>query len=296
MNEEWISDKTRHVVDGLRTQRLDQPYIRENGRLRPATWTEAFAAIAAKVKGADGKRIGALAGDLAAVEEMFALKALMASLGSSNIDCALSRLAARPEQRPRQLSVQFDHCRHRAGRRAADRRLQSAQGSGGAQCPHPQALARRQFPGRPDRRERRSHLHLRLSRRRPGERSPVSAKAISPKPSRRRSVRHSGRRRRAGAARWRGGRFARRQDGASSSARSRTAGTASTSCTRRPRAPARSISASCRARAASIRLRCSAARRSTCFSCSAPMRSRCRRALSSSISARMATAARIAPT
>ena len=34
VNEEWISDKTRHVVDGLRTQRLDQPYIRENGRLR----------------------------------------------------------------------------------------------------------------------------------------------------------------------------------------------------------------------------------------------------------------------
>ena len=50
VNEEWISDKTRHVVDGLRTQRLDQPYLRENGRLRPATWQEAFAAIAAKVK------------------------------------------------------------------------------------------------------------------------------------------------------------------------------------------------------------------------------------------------------
>ena len=49
VNEEWISDKTRHVVDGLRTQRLDQPYVRENGRLRPATWNEAFAAIAAKV-------------------------------------------------------------------------------------------------------------------------------------------------------------------------------------------------------------------------------------------------------
>ena len=49
VNEEWISDKTRHVVDGLRTQRLDQPYIREQGRLRPASWPEAFAAIAAKV-------------------------------------------------------------------------------------------------------------------------------------------------------------------------------------------------------------------------------------------------------
>src|ERR1700681_1383708 len=49
VNEEWISDKTRHVVDGLRTQRLDQPYIRAGGHLRPATWSEAFAAIAAKV-------------------------------------------------------------------------------------------------------------------------------------------------------------------------------------------------------------------------------------------------------
>ena len=48
INEEWISDKTRHVVDGLRTQRLDQPYVRENGKLRPATWTEAFKAIAAQ--------------------------------------------------------------------------------------------------------------------------------------------------------------------------------------------------------------------------------------------------------
>ena len=50
VNEEWISDKTRHVVDGLRTQRLDRPYIRENGKLRAATWTEAFAAIAAKAR------------------------------------------------------------------------------------------------------------------------------------------------------------------------------------------------------------------------------------------------------
>ena len=86
VNEEWISDKTRHIVDGLRTQRLDQPYVRENGRLRQATWKEAFAAIADKVKAAGSKRIGALAGQLAGVEEMFALKALMASLGSTNID------------------------------------------------------------------------------------------------------------------------------------------------------------------------------------------------------------------
>jgi NADH-quinone oxidoreductase subunit G len=85
VNEEWISDKTRHVVDGLRTQRLDRPYIREGGQLRVASWPEAFAAIAAKAGRIDGKRIGAIAGDLAAVEEMFALKELLAKCGSANL-------------------------------------------------------------------------------------------------------------------------------------------------------------------------------------------------------------------
>lgn len=94
INEEWISDKTRHVVDGLRTQRLDRPYLRVDGQLRPASWPEAFAAIAARVKGTDGKRIGALAGDLASVEDLFALKDMLARLGSENTalqtDTALS--------------------------------------------------------------------------------------------------------------------------------------------------------------------------------------------------------------
>ncbi len=87
VNEEWISDKTRFVWDGLKTQRLDRPYLRENGRLRPATWPEAFAAIAARVKAAAPARIGAIAGDLAAVEEIYALKGLLAALGSPNLDC-----------------------------------------------------------------------------------------------------------------------------------------------------------------------------------------------------------------
>src|SRR6059058_5536147 len=85
VNEEWISDKTRHVVDGLRTQRLDQPFVRVNGRLQPATWPAAFAAIAAKVKNAPASRIGAIVGDLAAVEEIFALKDLLTRLGVSNM-------------------------------------------------------------------------------------------------------------------------------------------------------------------------------------------------------------------
>jgi NADH-quinone oxidoreductase subunit G len=85
VNEEWISDKTRHVVDGLRTQRLDRPYIRENGQLSAASWPQAFEAIAAKLARSNGKRIGAISGDLAAVEEMFALKELLAKFGSANM-------------------------------------------------------------------------------------------------------------------------------------------------------------------------------------------------------------------
>jgi NADH-quinone oxidoreductase subunit G len=87
VNEEWISDKTRHVVDGLRTQRLDQPYIRAEGRLRPASWSQALAAVAAKLKATRPERIGAIAGDLAAVEEIFALKDLMSRLKVASIDC-----------------------------------------------------------------------------------------------------------------------------------------------------------------------------------------------------------------
>ena len=87
VNEEWISDKARQIVDGLKTQRLDRPFVRTNGQLRPASWQEAFAAVAAKVKGTAGNKIGAIAGDLASVEEMFALKTLVEKLGSTNLDC-----------------------------------------------------------------------------------------------------------------------------------------------------------------------------------------------------------------
>src|SRR6201991_148418 len=88
VNEEWISDKTRHVWDGLKSQRLDRPYVRKGGKLQPASWDEAFAAIAKATKASGGgKKVGAIAGDLASVEDMYALKALMTSLGSGMTDC-----------------------------------------------------------------------------------------------------------------------------------------------------------------------------------------------------------------
>ncbi len=83
VNEEWISDKTRFVWDGLRRQRLDTPYIRENGRLRPASWAEALAAAADAMK---GKTVAGLVGDLVPVEAAFALKQMIEGLGGK-VEC-----------------------------------------------------------------------------------------------------------------------------------------------------------------------------------------------------------------
>jgi NADH-quinone oxidoreductase subunit G len=99
INEEWISDKTRFACDGLIRQRLDRPYVRRDGRLKPATWQEAFQAVADRLAGLAGNKIAALAGDLVDAEAMFALKALMASLGSSNIDCRQDGAALDPATR-----------------------------------------------------------------------------------------------------------------------------------------------------------------------------------------------------
>ncbi|KJZ20407.1 NADH-quinone oxidoreductase subunit NuoG [Loktanella sp. S4079] len=78
VNEEWISDKTRFIWDGLRRQRLDTPYIRENGKLRKASWPEALGAAATAM---NGKKIAGLVGDLAPVESVFALKQLIKGQG-----------------------------------------------------------------------------------------------------------------------------------------------------------------------------------------------------------------------
>ena len=78
VNEEWISDKTRFVWDGLRRQRLDTPYIRENGKLRKASWPEALSAVASAMK---GKKLAGLIGDLVSVEAAYALKTLIEAQG-----------------------------------------------------------------------------------------------------------------------------------------------------------------------------------------------------------------------
>lgn len=83
VNEEWISDKTRFVWDGLRRQRLDKPYIRENGKLRVASWPEALTAAA---RAMTGRKVAGLIGDLASVEAAFSLTQLIGNLGG-HVEC-----------------------------------------------------------------------------------------------------------------------------------------------------------------------------------------------------------------
>ena len=86
VNEEWIADKTRFACDGLRYRRLDRPYVRRDGSLQEATWTQAFEAVAAGLSGVAGDRIAGIVGDLQDMESMLALKELLASLGSTRIE------------------------------------------------------------------------------------------------------------------------------------------------------------------------------------------------------------------
>ncbi|MEO0822174.1 MAG: molybdopterin-dependent oxidoreductase, partial [Pseudomonadota bacterium] len=86
VNEEWLADRTRYVWDGLKRQRLDRPYLRVDGKLKPVSWDEALSAVAAKI-GAAGDKVAALAGDLAPVEAMWALKGLMGQIGSTRHEC-----------------------------------------------------------------------------------------------------------------------------------------------------------------------------------------------------------------
>lgn len=90
INEEWISDKTRFVYDGLKYQRLDKPYVKENGKLKSVDFKDAYKVIAEKLKGLQGAQIAALSGEVSSGEEIFALKKLMEKLGSKNFDCRIN--------------------------------------------------------------------------------------------------------------------------------------------------------------------------------------------------------------
>jgi len=85
VNEEWISDKTRHHVDALVRNRLDRPWVRENGKLREASWNEALGLFAETLKAA-GASVAAVAGDLLDAETMYAAKKLLQGQGSTLLE------------------------------------------------------------------------------------------------------------------------------------------------------------------------------------------------------------------
>ena len=100
INEEWISDKTRFACDGLRCQRLDRPFVRNaKGQLEEVDWDDAIAAIVKRIKGTEGGKIAALAGNQCDAESIFALKQLIEALGSPNFDCRQDGAAIDPSLR-----------------------------------------------------------------------------------------------------------------------------------------------------------------------------------------------------
>ncbi len=294
INEEWISDKTRHVVDGLKTQRLDRPYVRVDGKLeagdlgaRPSPRSPPRPRRRAPA------RIGAIVGDLASVEEMFALKGLMDKLGAASVDC---------RQDGSKLDPKFGRASYLfnstiAGIDEADA-IMIIGSNPRLEAPVLNARIRKRWLKGDcligvDRREGRPDLRLQLSRRRPGRRSPHFAEHPPANKAKPMFILGAGALR---APRRRGGAVARRQGGAVARRRQgrleRLQRAARRGVARRRPRP-RPRSGRGRARRAGDGARPA---RSICSSTSAPTRSTSSPAPSSSTSARMATAARIAPT
>jgi NADH-quinone oxidoreductase subunit G len=99
VNEEWLGDKSRFAMDGLKRQRLDRPYVRKDGKLQAASWPEALQTVAAKLMATDASKIGAIVGDLADCESVFALKGVLDGLGVTSMDCRQDGAAIDPSCR-----------------------------------------------------------------------------------------------------------------------------------------------------------------------------------------------------
>ena len=100
INEEWISDKTRYACDGLLKQRLDTPYIRENGRLKKSSWSQTLKLLITKLKSFDPNEIAGLVGDLADLEMIYCFKSFFEeSIGSTNLECRQDKIYINPEER-----------------------------------------------------------------------------------------------------------------------------------------------------------------------------------------------------
>ena len=163
VNEEWIHDKTRHHVDALVRNRLDRPWVREKGKLREASWTEALDIFAKRLKKAGGK-VAAIAGDLLDAETMYAAKKLLEGQGSKLLEGRQTGPELRLHQ-PVRGGVQFDHRRHRTCRRRAARRIEHPLGSAADRDARAQGRAQGR-QGLRDRARGRSRHEGRVARRR----------------------------------------------------------------------------------------------------------------------------------
>ena len=100
INEEWISDKTRYACDGLLKQRLDTPYIRENGRLQKSSWSQTLKLLVTKLKSFDPNEVAGLVGDLADLEMIYSFKSFFEkSVGSTNLECRQGKIYINPQER-----------------------------------------------------------------------------------------------------------------------------------------------------------------------------------------------------
>jgi len=100
INEEWISDKTRYACDGLLKQRLDTPYVRENGKLKKTSWDNAFKILISKLKTVNPNEVAGIVGDLADLEMMYSFKSFFEKcVGTTNLECRQDRIYINPEER-----------------------------------------------------------------------------------------------------------------------------------------------------------------------------------------------------
>lgn len=87
VNEEWISDKSRHAFDGLKKQRLTMPMQRkEDGTFAELTWEEAMRKAAEQMLKASGDEIQGKIGKFNDIETIMAFKDLLNRLNCENLD------------------------------------------------------------------------------------------------------------------------------------------------------------------------------------------------------------------
>ena len=93
INEEWISDKTRYACDGLKNQRLDTPYIKINGKLKPSSWEDAYKAISERVSKTKSEKIAGFIGDMTNMETIYAAKEFFEkTIKSANLESREEKL------------------------------------------------------------------------------------------------------------------------------------------------------------------------------------------------------------